>query len=470
MVNLGEEESDNDLPDLFSVKISFLVLDGARVEQMAATRDLLREHGSSFLARKMKDLLARLGSWIRSSNESFQPELDDKLFHKDGFHNLVDLIVGDEDMDNGTQYKQNMDTKTTSYSEHRITSPNGLPCDRDTSNISFDLTTISNLSFLVLPMTQQYPSETTCRRIRNTPKNLDLPLWVLPRSCAILKHAVRFGTELLESLESILGETEQLFEVEFYVQGATSHNHSKHHTSVIHDAYRQADIEDLLQDINALEMEIFSGEELETDFDNRHQYTGSGETGTITTAQNQNFLQRKTPPQIEKEANEIFFLDQGNSVLEEAIMQGERFVTPIKSKESPSEPLGQLTMQPRSPPRSPHMDSKGMDLSFLSQLPYSMRSEARIAFAANLPRSRSRPCVFMDKWMATKRVAPRMLDTVSPADIDRTVLAELPDDIRALIEAEILGPSKARHGGQQRHRPKRKGNISSFFSAASKKR
>jgi hypothetical protein len=76
----------------------------------------------------------------------------------------------------------------------------------------------------------------------------------------------------------------------------------------------------------------------------------------------------------------------------------------------------------------------------------------------------------MDKWMASKQDAPsKTASQVLPTDIDPLVWSELPKEIRQSIEASMQGP--ARGGGQQRHRPaKRKGGISSFFSANSKKR
>jgi hypothetical protein len=150
----------------------------------------------------------------------------------------------------------------------------------------------------------------------------------------------------------------------------------------------------------------------------------------------------------------------------------EQVVTPVTPKDaSPAKQRCETAVKSPSLPRSPHLDSQGMDLSFLSQLPYSMRSEARLAFAVHGPRSRTRSNnMCMDKWMASKQDAPSVTASqVLPTDIDPLVWSELPREIRQSIEASMQGP--ARGGGQQRHRPaKRKGGISSFFSANSKKR
>ena len=153
--------------------------------------------------------------------------------------------------------------------------------------------------------------------------------------------------------------------------------------------------------------------------------------------------------------------------------KGEQVVTPVTPKDaSPSKQRCETAEKSPCLPRSPHLDSQGMDLTFLSQLPYSMRSEARLAFAVNGPRSGSRSHnMCMDKWMASKKDAPSVLTAsqMLPTDIDPLVWSELPEDIRQSIKASMQGP--ARCGGQQRDKPaKRKGGISSFFSATSKRR
>ena len=116
---------------------------------------------------------------------------------------------------------------------------------------------------------------------------------------------------------------------------------------------------------------------------------------------------------------------------------------------------------------SPQIDSQGIDLSVLSQLPREFRSEARLAVALGgtgmdrCPSDRIEKSTGITNWVASNKDSKSNLSTrcvsMYADDIDPTVLAELPEDVRASLDAMIL-PRKAK---RRKHEPA--GRIDTFF-------
>lgn len=137
----------------------------------------------------------------------------------------------------------------------------------------------------------------------------------------------------------------------------------------------------------------------------------------------------------------------------------------------------------KNPPerqRSPQIDSRGIDVTMLSQLPASIRSEARIAVALrnniSTARGRQKPnararlqnwfprisnqCAGKENNNSVIGVAKeRKTSWLLTSDVDPDTLRELPDDIQEMIKYEL---SQGIHASRKR-------GIDSFFHSTGKR-
>jgi len=139
-----------------------------------------------------------------------------------------------------------------------------------------------------------------------------------------------------------------------------------------------------------------------------------------------------------------------------------------------------LTKAPHRP-RSPQYDSSGIDMTILSQLPASIRSEARIAYAlsesASISRRRQKPAARgslptwfprVDKQEGENTVAHSVSSTqrksswLTVGDVDPQTLSELPPDIQAMIRSELSQ-------GSGRPQNRKRSDIASFFHTTAKR-
>lgn len=147
-----------------------------------------------------------------------------------------------------------------------------------------------------------------------------------------------------------------------------------------------------------------------------------------------------------------------------------------------SEAQDDACLKVEAPPSpSPQFDSSGVDITMLSQLPASVRSEARIAFAlsenASVSKRKQKPPArgSLPTWFpravdendkaAASAAAPQQTRStwLTAADIDPETLSELPHDIQTMIQSEL--------SRQQGSRPSRKrSGIASFFHTTGGKR
>lgn len=127
-----------------------------------------------------------------------------------------------------------------------------------------------------------------------------------------------------------------------------------------------------------------------------------------------------------------------------------------------------------SRPKLPQFDSSGIDVTMLSQLPPSVRSEARIAMAlsesASISRRKQKPVArgslakffsrqSKDMAKASQSTTPKWL---TAADVDEETLRELPQDIQQMIQKEL---SSSRETQSNRKRT----GIASFFPSTGKR-
>jgi hypothetical protein len=140
---------------------------------------------------------------------------------------------------------------------------------------------------------------------------------------------------------------------------------------------------------------------------------------------------------------------------------------------------GGFKNQPKRP-RSPQIDSRGIDLTMLSQLPASIRSEARIAVALResisiardgqksdararlqhwFPRISNRCARKENSTIVIGETKKRKAAWLSASEVDPDTLLELPEDIQAMILSEL----------SQGTRTTKKHGIASFFHSTGKR-
>ena len=133
-------------------------------------------------------------------------------------------------------------------------------------------------------------------------------------------------------------------------------------------------------------------------------------------------------------------------------------------------------------PRSPQIDSRGIDLTVLSQLPASMRSEARIAAALRDNLSTCKSVKKADTRLGLQTWFPRVPKdsagnenaTANPTrivgkertswlsfhEVDHDTLLELPLEIQVMVQAEMA---------QGVRENRKRAGIASFFPSTAKR-
>jgi hypothetical protein len=136
---------------------------------------------------------------------------------------------------------------------------------------------------------------------------------------------------------------------------------------------------------------------------------------------------------------------------------------------------------PPERPRSPQIDSRGIDLTMLSQLPASVRSEARIAVSLRQNISIARdvqkstggtrlqhwfPCISNqcagkkdNSTIVLGKTKERKTTWLLAGEVDPDTLFELPEDVQAMILSEL----------SQGTRATKKHGIASFFHSTGKR-
>ena len=461
------KENGVNLDDKVIIKICNSLFDPAK-DLSTSTRDALREHGETFIANKEKDLEERLRRWILSSIVNFRFEINCKIRQQTGFQNLIDIIEATygEIKDDESIEANPAPAKDISRFSARDRSTTFTFSDGDLSSIMLDLTRISRLSFLLSPTFHYQSLPNDNRIIHNLPKHLNEPSWMLSRREMIFSCAEQIGNELVDHLQPLVGEMKYDFVLEFLCSEVSVGNNSRNKDSNIFETELPIDSDDLKQQ-NSLQATPLSMDDLKTDIayllldfsadtDFMLSYDDIKPNRTPILAMNNDCAEYST------------VVDDGQTHTD-AYSDDDRVVTPGKSqRSSPILQLKSIRRKAPSPPRSPHLDSKGMDLNFLSQLPYAMRSEARLVFALNEPKPRPRGSRCMVDWLASKKQDDSVIISQwSSSTINPTVLAELPYEIRRSIESEMKSQGES---VQQRRQPKRKRGIQSFFLSARTKR
>lgn len=462
------DHSDNsvNLDDTIIVKICNSPFGPAK-DLSTSTREALREHGEIFITNKVEVLQESLRRWIKSSLVNFRLENYGTIHRQTGFQNLIDII---EATCEETNYDESIEAYPSLAKDISKFSPRGILTtftspDMDLSSIMFDLTVIASLSFLLSPM-YYYPSlPTDIRTMHNLPKGLNEHSWMLSRREMIYAYAAQIGNELIDYLQPLLGEMRYDFVIDFVGPEASDGATCCDKASKMFDTESHTD-SDAIKQTTQSDASPLSMDDLKNDI--AYLLDFSADTDFMLSSDAITPNKKRMLAMNNDCAEHLTIVDNLQTHIDSSL-QDDQLATPIKSQH-PS-PILQLNLPRRktpSPPLSPHLDSKGMDLNFLSQLPYSMRSEARLVFALNEPKSRPRGSRFMVDWLASnKQDNSVMVGHLSSSTISPAVLAELPDDIRRSIESEMKSQGKSM---RKKHQPKRKRGLHSFFSSAKTKR